>query len=132
MYRAYRLYHNMCTGPGMFHKNTHPVCIELMRVPNFFTWLLLQFEESAEGVCGMLSYVLLPKGLTEFVAEWGEDDEVMKFGDYYGEDWGAIWHCFVEMPISDYIWKHTNAGTLHIDVPLDKQWDNWHEIDWIR
>jgi hypothetical protein len=131
MYRAYRIFRNMQTS-GDFQKGTHEVCIELMRIPSLWVWLLLQFEESADGVCGLLQDVPLPKWLTEFKTEFGEDDEVMTFGEYYGDDLSTIWHCFIETPISNYVWKNVWSSTLHVDTPLDKQWDNWPEVQWIR
>lgn len=138
MIRAYRLYRN-ATEHAAQPASTHQVCIELLQVPNLWTWFLLQLEESTSGVCGMLQEVPLPKWLANLHGRWGcecKPDEKCecygRFGDYFGNDWGGLWHCYIECPISDRVFQNTREGLRHINVPLDGQWDDWPEVQWIR
>lgn len=124
---GYRLYRNMMKET----KETHEVCIELYQYP---LWLLplIILEQWIDGICGLLHEVPLPKWLVEYPYTDKEDPEWWgSIGDYYGEEWGGLWHCYIECPITETVFKHTQTTIEHINVPLSAFGDN-HEVDWIR
>ena len=159
MITSYRIYRNM-TPPT---KTDAPICIELVKYPSFWVWLVAELEQGVSECCTMLHDVPLPKWLLNWERAWGCDctpapDEYgnvwnvhggettdvngvvwkdmgcacwSKFSDYYGDDIGSLWHLFVEVPLSEYVFQRTRDTRYDVNVPLDTLKGD-SEIGWIE
>src|SRR5579863_5019235 len=94
-----------------------PVCIELLSFSSWWVWFVAELAEAAEECCAMMHEVTLPK----WIATWkfvDGDGDTTTVGDYYGDDLGGLWHCYVESTLSDYVFEHTRNTLHHVHVPL--------------
>jgi len=89
--------------------------------------------------CELLSHVPLPWFIRNWERHWDKDDPeyFAKFEDWFGDDFGSLWHCYVENPICQWVWKRRNwAGDICLDLTLDearKKFGAEHEaIKWVE
>lgn len=125
MIRSYRVYRNM-NEPDKVAK---PVCIELLTFSSLWVWLVAELEESVSECCSMMHEIPLPKWIVDWTFETSEGD-ILTIGDYYGDDLGGLWHCYVESPLSDYVFEHTRRTLHHVNVSLKDMGED-EEIQWI-
>lgn len=146
MIRTYRVYRNM----GI-NKDTNQVSLQLFQFPSVFEWLVFELHEAVLECCGLFHHLPIPKWLGNWKRKWGCDcppddgdggcDCLGRFGDYYGEDWGSMWHCFLEIPLQEFLnrreqkrFKAGGHGLQFLDVSLD-HWKNQKDdldVNWIR
>jgi hypothetical protein len=90
-------------------------------------------------ICSWLHYVPLPWFIRNWERHWDKDDPeyFAKFEDWYGDDFGCLWHGYVEDPICQWAWRHRDAGhDIYIELTLDearKKFGAEHEaVKWIE
>lgn len=147
MIRSYRCFRNM----DKKDRDEKQVSIELFQFPSVFCWLVFELHEAVMECCHLLNDFPIPRWLANWERPWGCEctppnsyplyDEGCacwsKFGDYYGDDWGHMWHCFLEMPLQDYLnrrSKDIKRTYVFIEVPLS-YWDHNPDdldVNWIR
>jgi hypothetical protein len=147
MIRVYNCYRNMDAKD----RAEKPVSIELLQLPSVFCWLVFELHEAVLECCGLLHHTPIPKWLANLQGKWGCEcsppnsfplhDEGCtcggRFGDYYGDTWGDMWHCFLEIPLQEYLTRRlgkTERPYLFIEMPLS-YWDhvpNDPDVKWIR
>jgi hypothetical protein len=67
-------------------------------------------------MCDWLTSFKLPMFVRNWTRVWDpEDAEPSTFEEYYGDDLSSIWHCDVEDPIIQFVWKHQYA--------FQRRWD---------
>jgi hypothetical protein len=87
-------------------------------------WLALEFFawDCCTHICEWLSHVKLPKFICNWERKWGDepDDEPCKLEDYWGDDLGTYWHCWVESPFCQWVWKNKDVGGVGTVQPIWK------------
>lgn len=123
---------------------TKQVSIQLFQFPSVFCWLVFELHTAIMECCGLLAHLPLPKLIVNHKSDWGCQhssnepcDCWSTFGDYYGDDWGSLWHCFLDMPLEDYLNRRFQKSIRQyqfVDVPIS-EWSHQTDdpdINWIR
>ena len=141
MIRSYRTYRNM----DKKDRDEKQVSIELLQFPSVFCWLVFELYVAVSDCCHLFHHLPLPKWLANWKGKWGCDCGLVDcvcgsyvcFSDYYGDEWGSIWHCHIETPLQEYLNKRlkgTNHQWFFVEVPLS-YWDHVPDdpdVNWIR
>ena len=90
-------------------------------------------------ICEWFHHVPLPKFVRNWKRHWDKDDPeyFATFEDWFGDDFGCLWHCYVESPICQWAWRHRNCkGDIFIELTLGearKKFGAEHEaVKWIE
>jgi hypothetical protein len=152
MIRTYRIWRNMDAEDVKAGKD---ISVQLFQCPNLFVWAIYELHAAAEECCSLLHHVPIPKWLANWEGNWGceckppaPDTKVWpdgwkdegcdcwsKFGHYYGDSWGDMWHWAVETPLGNYLYRRypaigsqwVNASLKDLDAPPVLQ-----DIEWIH
>ncbi len=147
MIRSYRTYRNM----DKKDRDEKQISVQLFQFASVFEWLVFETHEAVMECCHLFHHLPLPRWLANWESDWGcectppnspplFDDGCAcwgRFGDYYGEEWGGIWHCYIEWPLQrylDYRCKKSGREYHFIEVPLS-YWDHLPkdaDVNWIR
>jgi hypothetical protein len=106
-------------------------------------WYWALAEYLADGwltrICEWMCHVPLPKVVREMEGHWDKDDPeyFAKYEDWAGSDFGSLWHCHVESPVCQFVWKRRNwQGDICVEMTLDearKKFGEEHEtIKWVE
>ena len=152
MRRSYRIYRNMDRNT----KDANPICIELLQFPNLYWWMVSELHEAVEECCSLFHHMPIPRWLANWESDWGCDCSPANtaplnddgcacwgtFAEYYGDDWGSMWHCFLEMPLSQHIYKNLYKDKGYLMMPyfvfVNVSLDEWRDrpddpdVKWIR
>jgi hypothetical protein len=146
MIRAYRCYRNR--DPKEPDKQ---VGVQLFKFHSVFEWLVFELHEAVLESCHLFHHLPLPRWLANWQSDWGcdctkpgtpplYDDGCAcwgRFGDYYGEDWGGLWHCYLETPLMNYLYNRKSKRileTVYIKLPIS-EWGfiiSDPDVNWIR
>jgi hypothetical protein len=92
------------------------ICLEDL----IWYWMVLEwlFWDNGTYICHWLGYVPLPKFICNWERHWDKDDPeyFAKFGDWFGDDFGCLWHVWVCDPTCQWVWKHKD---------FKKAWPQW-------
>jgi len=100
-------------------------------------WLVLEFLawDCCTCVCDLLHHVKLPKFIRNWERVWGDepDDEPCKLEDWWGDDFGTFWHCWVESPFCQWVWHNKGIGGVgHVQpvwrMPLSEARKHFQEF----
>ena len=135
MIRVYRVYRNKdVKDPG------NQVGVQLFQIDSIFTWLVFELYAAVLECCHLFHHVPMPKCVADLESDWGCDCDPSKkfphlvegcgcwgrFGDYYGDDLGTLWHCYFETPLLHYIYRKSAPvrESMYLKVPIS----NWDQI----
>lgn len=134
--RTYSIYRNT-----QKERAETPVSIELVE-GSFFHIMMFTLHQAVLESCHLWHHVMLPKWLANWEREWGceckKDEQCdcwSKFSEYFGKDWGSLWHCYIEMPLSNYMNRqYVSRESVWVETSL-KPWDalcSHPDVNWIR
>jgi|SRR5271157_137347 len=88
---------------------------------------------------GWRRFLKLPRFIRDWKRVWDKewDEEPSTFEDYYGDDLSTIWHCCVEGPILQWIWKHKDYWRKRPEFELTlaeakEKFDDPEQFQWIE
>jgi hypothetical protein len=100
---------------------------------NWLTW------DKGTWICHWLHYIPLPWFIRNIEGHWDKDDPeyFAKFEDWFGDDFGCLYHCHVCDPLCQWGWRlRKPEQDIHIELTLDearKKFGAEHEaIKWVE
>lgn len=87
-------------------------------------WALAEFVfwNLQTHLCHWLHNIPLPKFFRNWERHWDKDDPeyFAKFEDWYGDDFGCLWHLHVCDPLLRFVWKHKNQDQAAFELTIDE------------
>ena len=86
-------------------------------------WALLDWLAAEETyICHWLHSIPLPKWVRNWKRAWDTDEptEIIKFGEWFGDDLGGLWHVFICTPLMQWTYRHLNPNQPMFELTLDE------------
>jgi len=87
-------------------------------------WALIEFVlwDGQTYLCSWGHYIPLPWFIRNWKRHWDKDDPEYfeKFEDWFGDDLGCLWHCYVCDPLLQWVWKRKDQNEASFELTLDE------------
>jgi hypothetical protein len=98
-------------------------------------WALAEWLQDRQTyLCLWLQSVPLPGFICNWERQWDkEEPDSCKFKDWYGGDFGGIWHAVICDPLMQFIWKHKDHHTVEFELTMEEARNKFaHDLERLK